>query len=371
MEFVEKFSDCLNDISIGDAAAKLSDNKFGIIHGAEITSADIEQRITELASSLSVGAELLSAQATHVSLDAAGISAEEATNALVYTINRFSADGGTITDLAKAAKPCLSETVAKMREVKAVINRGEFELNYQPIVDLWNNAVHHFECLVRFKGGESPYTMVTFAEDVGMVGELDMAILDRAMGFMRAGPGIENGLKFAVNLSGRSLGNAATAAKLLKTLHSAVDLRGRLMFEVTESAEIKDLQVANAVIQEIRSRGFLVGLDDFGAGSAAFHYLRSLQVDHVKIDGSYVTEAVATGASLPFLRAISQLCRELKVATIAEHIENQETANLLRLYNVRYGQGYYFGKPMKPSSERGWTTPVMSWRNDVLYFSVK
>ena len=381
-DFVSHFTEYLKQSSVGgDAAADLGNSKYGLIHGPEINAADIENTISDLARSLTHGDSGLNAQSTSVPLDASGISSEEATSALIYTINRFTADGGgagSIHDLTKATRPRLSETVTKMREVKRVIGAGEFELYFQPIVDLWSNAVHHFEALVRFgAGGQSPYTTVTFAEDTGMVGELDMAILNRAIAFMRSGIGSEKSLKFAVNLSGRSITNSSTAARLLHTLANTADLRGRLLFEVTESAEINDLEVANAVVQEIRGRGFLVGLDDFGAGSAAFHYLRALKVDHVKIDGSYVRDATsANNDSMPFLRAIAQLCRELKVATIAEHIEDEATANLLRVFNVRYGQGYYFGKPMlpprdQPSVRKAWATPLCQWRNDLLFFAPK
>ena len=375
-KFIDRFTEELQRCSLGgDGAADFGENKYGIIHGKDVSPEDIESRIVELTRSLAGGALSVEPKSASFALDSEGVSVEEATNALIYTINRFTADGGgSLDDLARSAKSQLSSTVSKMREVKELIGSGDFDLHFQPIVDLWNNAVHHFEGLVRFAGGESPYGTVTFAEDVGMAGELDLAFLSGAISFMGEGAGAEKGLKFAINLSGRSLSNAAIAARLLHLIHSATDLRGRLMFELTESAAIHDLQVVNAVIQEIRSRGHLVGLDDFGAGSAAFHYLRALDVDHVKIDGSYVREAVDTGKSLPFLRAISQLCRELKIATIAEHIENPETANLLRLYNVRYGQGYYFGKPMRPQlsdGKAGWIMPNTSWRNDVLYFSPK
>jgi len=374
-KFIDRFTEELQRCSLGgEGAADFGENKYGIIHGDDIQPEEIENRIVALTRSLAGGVLDIVPQSASFALDSEGVSVEEATHALIYTINRFTADGGgSLDDLALAAKSQLSNTVTKMREVRDLIGNGDFDLHFQPIVDLWNNAVHHFEGLVRFSAGDSPYGTVTFAEDVGMAGELDLAILTRAIAFMRDGPGSERGLKFAINLSGRSLSNANIAARLLHLIHSASDLRGRLMFELTESAAIHDLQVVNAVIQEIRSRGHLVGLDDFGAGAAAFHYLRALEVDHVKIDGSYVREAVETGKSLPFLRAISQLCRELKIATIAEHIENQETANLLRLYNVRYGQGYYFGKPMRPqsSTKAGWTMPNTAWRNDVLYFTPK
>lgn len=372
--FIARFTEYLRQCSVGgDAAADLGNSKYGLIHGPDVTTLDIEAAISTLAQSV-MGADVTATTAS-VQFDSDGISAHEATSALIYTLNRFTQDGSaTIQELSKMARPSLTATVSKMREVKQTIGSGDFQLFFQPIVDLWSNAVHHFECLVRFGGsGASPYNTVVFAEDTGLVGELDLAILTRAITFMRSGVGAEPSLRFAVNLSGRTLSSSSMAARLLHLIISAADLRGRLLFELTESASIADLVAVNAVIQEIRGRGHPVGIDDFGSGAAAFHYLRALKVDHVKIDGSYVREAAGNGDSLPFLRAITQLCRELKIATVAEHIEDEATANLLRVYNVRYGQGYYFGKPMQPSrkhagSRAPWLTPVTQWRNGLLFF---
>jgi PAS domain S-box-containing protein len=372
--FIARFTDYLRKCSVGgESAADLGDSKYGLVHGADISSQDIEAAISGLARSV-LGAEIHPDAAT-VSFDGGEISPHEATSALIYTLNRFTQDGSaTIQELSAMAKPTLSLTVSKMREIKQTIGRGDFQLYFQPIIDLWSGAVHHFECLVRFgDSGASPYNTVVFAEDTGLVGELDCAILARAIAFMREGPGAEPSLRFAVNLSGRSLSSSSVAARLVQMISGASDLRGRLLFELTESAAISDIVAANAVIQEIRGRGHPVGIDDFGSGAAAFHYLRGLKVDHVKIDGSYIREAASKPESLPFLRAITQLCRELKVATIAEQIEDEATANLLRVYNVRYGQGYYFGKPMQPSarlqgSRAPWVTPLTQWRNGLLFF---
>jgi EAL domain-containing protein (putative c-di-GMP-specific phosphodiesterase class I) len=373
-DFMEQFSGYLRGKSVGgEAAAELGSGKYGLLHGPEVDAESIETAIGNLAQSI-LGKEL-NPDAASIVFDSSNISAQEAVSALVYTLNRFTTDNGsTVAELSNAARPSLTETVSKMREVKQTIGSGQFELYFQPIVDLWSNVVHHFECLVRFgDAGESPYNTVVFAEDTGLVGELDLAICTRAIEFMRSSVGAELPLRFAVNLSGRSLSSPALAARLLRLINSASDLRGKLMFELTESAAISDLNAVNGVLQEIRGRGHPVGIDDFGSGSAAFHYLRALKVDHVKIDGSYVKDAVENGESLPFLRAITQLCRELKIASVAEHIEDEATANLLRVYNVRYGQGYYFGKPMLPSIKRvgakaPWVTPKIQWRNGLLFF---
>lgn len=372
-EFMAELGGKLRACSVGgDAAGELGDNRYGLIHGPSITNDTIEQTIGELVKAFLPAAGNHPVLTTSLALDAEGISSEEAANALIYSLNAFSQSGGmTLDGLANDLKPRLSETVAQMREIKAVIDSGGFELVFQPVVDLWTDVVHHFECLVRFPGQDSPFETVTFAENVGIVGGLDLAILKRALDFIRSPQGKHEALRFAVNLSGRSISHPGTARQLLEIVQSAQDLRGRLLFELTESAEVEDLPAVNGVLQMLRRQGFPVCLDDFGAGAAAFHYLRALQVDHVKIDGSYIREISANGDATPFLRAIAALCAELKVGTIAEFIENTQTTNLLKLLKVRFGQGYHFGKPMQPQSNgdnplRGWATENIVWHKGLL-----
>jgi len=372
-EFMAELGDRLRACSVGgDAAGELGDNKYGLIHAPNVSTEAIEGTISELLHAFLPPPPHQEVQSASMALDGSGISSEEAANALIYSLNAFSQSGSTtLADLASDLRPRLSETVAQMREIKAVIDTGGFELVFQPVVDLWTGVVHHFECLVRFPGRDSPFETVTFAENVGMVGGLDLAILRRAIDFMRSAMGKHEALRFAVNLSGRSLSHISTSRQLLDMVRDCTDLRGRLLFELTESAEVEDLPAVNGVLQVLRRQGFPVCLDDFGAGAAAFHYLRALQVDHVKIDGSYIREISANGESTPFLRAIAQLCRDLKVGTIAEFVENTETTNLLKLLKVRFGQGYHFGKPMTPRPAadvalRGWAVDNMEWQNGLL-----
>ena len=101
----------------------------------------------------------------------------------------------------------------------------------------------------------------------------------------------------------------------------------------------------NDVIQALRQAGHKVCLDDFGAGAAAFQYLKSLEVDLVKIDGAYVRNALKDEQAQAFLKSIASLCTDLGIDTIGEMIENPSTANFLIAHGVRFGQGYRFGKP--------------------------
>ena len=152
-------------------------------------------------------------------------------------------------------------------------------------------------------------------------------------------------LYIAVNLSGRSLEDKSFLEAFAKLLSKHEKIRTQLMFEVTESAEIIDLDATNNFITGLREKGHHVCLDDFGAGAAAFQYLRALDIDFVKIDGMYVREALVKANGKSFLRAMANLCSDIGIDTIAEMVEDEEVAGFLIESGVRYGQGYLFGKP--------------------------
>jgi EAL domain-containing protein (putative c-di-GMP-specific phosphodiesterase class I)/GGDEF domain-containing protein len=373
--FAAELGRLLKGLSIGgDAVGQLAENRFGVVHAPEVTADSIGEAVAELSKATAPEAIELSASATSLVLDCGDVAPDEVTRALMYTLTQFAdEDSVDMASLSANLQPRLSQTVQQMNEVRITVETGSFQMVYQPIVDLWTNVVHHFECLVRFDGNDaSPYETVTFAEDTGLVGMLDIAVTERVVKAMRSGPEADPSLRFAVNLSGRTLSDPAMVHRLRDLLRQAGGMKKRLLFELTESAAVKNLAAVNDVIQEIRGRGHEVCLDDFGAGNAAFHYLRALKVDHVKIDGSYIKSAMHEEENVSFIKAIVSLCSDLGIQTVAEYVEDAETANLLKLLRVRYGQGYYFGKPFRPTeaadARASWLTPRTEWRKGLLYF---
>ena len=190
-EFVEKFTEHLRQNSVdGNTAAELGDDKFGLLHTADVTPESLTAAMAELASTVAGQRITMSPKSVTITLDAEGMSSQEAARALAYTISRFAhEEGQTIENIALTARPHLAATVAQMRDIKRAIDGGEFELLAQPIIDLWTGVVHHFECLLRFRDGASPYDTVTFAENLGLACELDVAVCTRAIELMRTGAG--------------------------------------------------------------------------------------------------------------------------------------------------------------------------------------
>jgi EAL domain-containing protein (putative c-di-GMP-specific phosphodiesterase class I) len=119
----------------------------------------------------------------------------------------------------------------------------------------------------------------------------------------------------------------------------------RIMFEITESATIQDLDTVSKYVSILRNSGYKVCLDDFGAGAAAFQYLQKLPVDYVKIDGQYTRRVVGSERDRVLLKNLANMCKDLGIAVVAEQIELPEQAEIMRDMGITLGQGFLFAKP--------------------------
>jgi len=236
----------------------------------------------------------------------------------------------------------LKTTLKEAERFTAIVQKRNFALHFQPIVDLASGEIHHLEALARF-GDESPAGTVSMAEDLGLIDKFDLAVAEKALKQMRR-PGFTH-LKVAVNISGSSLASDTYVQTLLKLTQPHPEVRARLLVEVTETEAVGDLAKANRRLGTLREAGIMVCLDDFGVGAASFEYLQSLSVDVVKIDGSFIRDIVENARTRTLLSHLVGLCRSLKVATIAEMIETEDQANAVRALGIDMGQGYLYGRP--------------------------
>jgi EAL domain-containing protein (putative c-di-GMP-specific phosphodiesterase class I) len=149
----------------------------------------------------------------------------------------------------------------------------------------------------------------------------------------------------AVNMSGLSVQDDVFRDSLKQLLAPFRMLNRRLMFELTESSAIEDMDSAGNFLKWLRQQGFGVCLDDFGAGAAAYAYLRRFDVDFVKIDGPFLRDARENPRQRALLKSVAVLCKDLRSKVVAEMIEDEETAKLCKALGIEYGQGFLFGKP--------------------------
>ena len=334
----------------GDAAGNLSGDFYGLLHESTLDVKLLETRIDKIAADADPEGRGIAVKTAAVDMGTRGLDGTDAARAFVHAVKSFEKVGGesiTIEALSRSLSQQMDETAKRIGSTRSVINDHAFDIAFQPIVDLATRQVHHFEALVRFRDAEfdSPFQFVHFAEQVGMVREFDIAMCKRVIAWLERARDAKQPYSIAVNISGRSFSSIEFVSELHALLKKNEWLKGRLLFEITESANIANLVQTNAVIQSLRTAGFRVCLDDFGAGESAFHYLRAFDIDMVKIDGSYVRDALAQPKNRYFLKAIAGLCTDLKIDTIAEMIEQEKTIALVQTCGVKFGQGYFFGRP--------------------------
>jgi len=331
------------------AAAEIAEGRFGLVtdHGEDVAA--IASRIDQLlaAAAAIAGGRPAKVRGTRLSLAASRLAPLNAARALRYVLSRF-AEGGVDAVAECGGDGGLSNVLARAEArtegLRRTIQSGRFKLLFQPVVSLRpGHAVHHHEALIRpiptaSSPSRSAQEFVCFAEAVGLSELLDMAVLTRASGALAAAPEVS----VAVNVSGLSIAAPAFYATALAALDAVAP--GRLLFEVTETAEIEDVPAAAAAMAGLRAAGGEMCLDDFGAGAASFRYLRELPVDHVKLDASYVQGAARTPRDRGLVASMVALAGSVGAIT-AEGIETEAQAALMVELGVDHGQGWLFGRP--------------------------
>jgi EAL domain-containing protein (putative c-di-GMP-specific phosphodiesterase class I) len=337
----------------GATAARLGPGRFGVVHDANQPSDELLARVAE-AATLPDG-RTLNVNGSTIEIARSELPPGTAIRSIRYVVEQVTKNGvdpGKPSDLLEVFNTMVKSTLTRVRTFTDAVRDSHFSLVYQPIANLATGRYHHFEVLTRFKPDESPLSLIQFAEEVGVIERLDLAVLTRMIDALK-GTSLDRRTSFAVNISGQSLGNAVFVKCMLELLQASKTLAPRLAIEVTESARLKNLEETNRVLQDIRYEGFKVSLDDFGAGSASFQYLQALTVDFVKIDGTYIKRLGRSQKDDAMIRGLVRLCEDLNVGTIAEMVETRDQVEQLRAFGVQYAQGYYFGKPT--------TEPAVPW----------
>lgn len=233
--------------------------------------------------------------------------------------------------------------------IQKAIEEDRFELWFQPILDLKDNTIHHYEALARMRDPDGktilPELFISIAERFGFISAIDYTIIEKTMRFQSKLNQTGRTFSFSINLSGKELGDT----KLLEFLKSKLTETGvnpeQLIFEITETAAIHDIDRAIKFVETLKSIGCGFSLDDFGVGFTSFQYLKELKVDYIKIDGSFIRKLHASKIDCLFVKAIVDVAKGMGIKTIAEFVENEETIPILKEYGVDYGQGYFIGKP--------------------------
>jgi diguanylate cyclase (GGDEF)-like protein/PAS domain S-box-containing protein len=249
------------------------------------------------------------------------------------------------------ARRCLAN------ELRDALVRNEFELHYQPVIDLATRATRGAEALVRWrhpqKGLIPPDRFIPLAEDTGLIVDLGAWILRQACADAAAWPA---DCQLSVNLSPVQFRRGDLYDLILNALIDSRLPAERLEIEITESVLLDHDVNCRVPLQQLRDIGISIALDDFGKGFSSLRYVTSFPVDKIKIDKSFTHGLVERAECAAVIASVITLARGLGIATTAEGVETEQQAELLRAAGVTLAQGYLFGRPV-PVSELGFLAP--------------
>ena len=239
--------------------------------------------------------------------------------------------------------------------LRDALEQGRFRLQYQPIVslNLPDSPPVRYEVLLRVAYKSSPdeaselvlpAAFIPAAERYGLMGAIDRWVIQTAFREYANGIG-QTGAKIAINLSGNSLSDETLLAFIEAQFAEYGFPPERVCFEITETAAIQNLRRALELMAALKRHGCQLALDDFGSGLSSFHYLKTLPVNYLKIDGSFVKDMLENASDCALVAAINQMSHTLGIETVAEYAHSQGIVERLRELGVDYAQGFFIGQP--------------------------
>lgn len=237
--------------------------------------------------------------------------------------------------------------------LKRAFQENRFRMHAQAIHPLkleeYKKPFHHYELLIRLsdeKGNPiSPAEFIAAAEYYSMMPRLDRWVIKHVFEQLSIIPEQDPLPVFAINLSGQSLNDPQFLTYVQKEMKASGVHPQMLCFEITEQVAVEDLSSINKFIASLKALGCKFSLDDFGTGVSSYSYLRSLDVDYLKIDGSFVKHIANDDVARTMVQSINQVGHTMNLKIIAEYVENQQIVEILREMGVDYGQGYEIAKP--------------------------
>ena len=238
-------------------------------------------------------------------------------------------------------------TAARIRDA---LTNDRLSLHTQPIRSLASGGIERYELLLRMTGDDGELlpaaSFIEVAERSGMVQELDRWVVAQALELLAERERGGRPVSLHVNLSGASLTDVSVIEFIERRLDEGEADPSRCTFEITESARVHDYDAAAGFADRLTEFGCQVAIDDYGAGFGPFHYLRKIPFDLIKIDGAFIRDMPNSDADQLTVQAIVQIARGLGKTTIAEYVQDDITAEMLREYGVDMAQGYHLGRPV-------------------------
>lgn len=254
---------------------------------------------------------------------------------------------GTFRCFEKGMDAELQQRRMLEQELRKALSGGEFELHYQPAVDLASNRITGFEALIRWqhpdRGTLLPATFIPLAEETGLIVAIGEWVINQACATAARWPA---DLRVAVNLSPAQLRSPGLLQIVVRALAASGLAPGQLELEITETVLLQDSEATLAILRRLRQVGVRIAMDDFGTGYSSLSHLQRFPFDKIKIDRSFVRDITNNASSLNIVRAVAVLASGLGVTATAEGVETQEQLDVIRSEGCSEMQGFLLSKPV-------------------------
>jgi diguanylate cyclase (GGDEF)-like protein len=237
------------------------------------------------------------------------------------------------------------------QDLRKALAAGEFELHYQPVVNLASNEISGFEALIRWnhpeKGMVAPATFIPLAEEIGFIVPIGEWVIRQACATAAQWP---EDLHVAVNISAVQFRSPGLMQIIVGALATSGLHPTRLEIEITETVLLQNKETTLALLHQLRALGIRIAMDDFGTGYSSLTYLQCFPFDKIKIDRSFVKDITENTGSLNIVRAVAALANGMGMTATAEGVETSEQLDKITSEGCTEMQGYLFSKPL-PASE--------------------
>ena len=254
-------------------------------------------------------------------------------------------------------------------DLRRALERGEFQNFYQPIVALDSGEIVGFEALSRWqhpsRGLVGPNEFIPVAEETGLIRELgwwNLREACRQISEWRAGSIANRHLTISVNLSAKQFLQPNLVEDIRKLLLELALPPEALKLEITESTVMADPSAAVEMLQQIKSLGIRLAIDDFGTGYSSLSYLHRFPLDTLKIDRSFISSMCDGGEGMEIARTILPMANNLRLDVVAEGVETVQQIALLQKLQCKYGQGYYFSRPLSAEGTAALLAGELTWQ---------
>jgi EAL domain-containing protein (putative c-di-GMP-specific phosphodiesterase class I) len=240
------------------------------------------------------------------------------------------------------------------QDLRKALPSGEFELYYQPVVNLASGEISGFEALIRWnhpkQGLVAPNAFIPLAEEIGFIVPVGEWVIRQACATAAQWP---DHLHVAVNISAAQFRNPGLMQVIVGALAASGLAPTRLEIEITETVLLQNKETTLAVLHQLRELGVRIAMDDFGTGYSSLTYLQSFPFDKIKIDRSFVKDITENSGSLNIVRAVAALANGMGMTATAEGVETQEQLDKITCEGCTEMQGFLFSKPLPmPEIER-------------------